>query len=147
MATDAQPPHAGTFEHRMPADPRNLAAFRGALRRWLPSVLGDQRRRSDVVLAASELASAAIRAATDAGVTVAARVWCDSGAVVVESRLESPTHRVVGGHGGAFAGNDGERGFSIVAALSESFGVKEVPSGVVVRARVPSGRFGAVGVG
>jgi anti-sigma regulatory factor (Ser/Thr protein kinase) len=131
----------GSFERALPATTRSLAGLRRALRRWLEDVVDDPRRRADVVLAASELAAASVRAAAVPDGSVRVRAWADQGSVVVESLAEVPGATAAANH--AFEGGDGERGFSIVAALSEVFALRDAPGGVVVKARVPSaGRFG-----
>jgi anti-sigma regulatory factor (Ser/Thr protein kinase) len=135
-----------SFEQRLPATTRSLAVLRTALRRWLEPIIEDSRRRGDVVLAASELAAAAVRAADEPGAEVNVRAWIDDSSVVVESRAEVPGPHSPSGQ--AFEGGDGERGFSIVAALAEVFALREAPAGVVVRARMGTrGRFGAFSPG
>jgi hypothetical protein len=130
------------FEVRMPADTVRLASVRRRLCDWLEAH-GATANRDDIVLAASELAAAAIRAASTSEATVLVRAWPEDDAVVVESGAEVPSDRALGLQGGAFDGNEGERGFSIVAALSDVFAVKDAPTGVVVRARVGS-RFDTI---
>jgi hypothetical protein len=125
------------FEVRMPADTVRLATVRRRLCDWLQAH-GATANRDDIVLAASELAAAAIRAAPTSDATVVVRAWPEDDAVVVESGAEVPSDRALGLHGGAFDGNEGERGFSIVAALSDVFAIKDAPTGMVVRARLGS---------
>ncbi|MDQ1521753.1 MAG: hypothetical protein QOI55_2826, partial [Actinomycetota bacterium] len=116
--------------------------LRHTFRDWLDETVVDDEVRNDMVLAASELAAAAIRAVPAADAAVAVRAWVDNGSVVLESRAEVGDHDFVGRPSKVFEGNDGERGFSIVAALSDVFAVKGMPSGVVVRARMARERFG-----
>jgi anti-sigma regulatory factor (Ser/Thr protein kinase) len=135
------------FEQRFPAMTRSLSELRHGLRPWLEQAVDGPGKRSDVLLAASELAAAAVRAApagADGAVAVAA--WVDDDGVVVESRSQLEERAYVGAPAAAFDGDDGERGFSIIAALSDVFAVKRAPSGVVVRAHMPC-RFDAVRAG
>jgi hypothetical protein len=138
---------ARPFERRMAASPSNLAELRRGLRAWLETTVDDPRRRTDIVLAASELAVAAMRAVPTADDAVAVAAWVDDDSVVVESRAEVHDEGVVRGSSRAFDGNDGERGFSIVAALSDVVAVKGAPRGIVVRAQLPNGRFGMAHTG
>jgi hypothetical protein len=137
----------GAFERHVPATVRYLADVRDGLRRWLDHTVEERGRRFDIVLAASELVAAAMRAVPRVGADVAIRAWVDGSDVVIESRAEVDDHALVGGPAHAFDGNDGERGFSIVAALSEVFAVRGIPHGVVVQARLRRARFGAVRAG
>jgi hypothetical protein len=130
------------FEREFPATTRSLADLRQGLRCWLEEVVEEPARRTDVVIAASELAAAAMRSARSVDGAVAIVAWVDGPSVVIESRAAVDD---VAGRAGALSGDnggaDGERGFSIVAALSDSLAVREAPDGVVVRARVPGRRF------
>jgi anti-sigma regulatory factor (Ser/Thr protein kinase) len=135
---------APPFERRMPASTSNLAELRRTLRAWLEATVDDAGRHADIVLAASELAVAAMRAVPTADDAVAVAAWLDDDSVVVESRAETSDEAVVGGPSRAFDGNDGERGFSIVASLSDVLAVKGARRGVVVRAQLPNHRFGSV---
>jgi anti-sigma regulatory factor (Ser/Thr protein kinase) len=136
-----------SYERRLPATPRSLAEFRSTLRDWLEGAVAEPERRADIVLAASELAAAAMRAVTEPGTAVGITAWIDDGAVIVESCAEVDHRGSRGGRAQAFEGSDGERGFSIVAALSDVFAVKDMPNAVVVRARLRRGRFGALTTG
>jgi anti-sigma regulatory factor (Ser/Thr protein kinase) len=128
-----------SYERRLPATPRSLAEFRSTLRGWLEGEVAEPDRRSDIVLAASELAAAAMRAAAEPRTTVEISAWVDDGAVIVESRAEVDHRGFGNGSAHVFEGNDGERGFAIVAALSDVFAVKDMPTTVVVRARLRRG--------
>jgi len=128
----------------MRAATANLADLRRSLRAWLEATVDDPRRRADIVLAASELAVAAMRAVPNADDAVAVEAWFDDDSVVIESRAETNDDAIVGGTSRAFDGNDGERGFSIVAALSDVLAVKGAPHGIIVRAQLANHRFGPV---
>lgn len=130
------------YERRLPASPQSLAQFRQSLRGWVATAVEHADRVTDIVLAASELVAATIRSAPDPTTQVVLRAWVDGGAVVVESAADAKPHQ---GDDGvtppSFDGTEGERGFSVVAALAETFAVTSRPEGVVVRARLPRGRF------
>jgi anti-sigma regulatory factor (Ser/Thr protein kinase) len=137
MANDV---HA--FERRLPATTQHLCGLRRNLRAWLEATVEDAGRRSDIVLAASELATATMRSAPASATDVAVRAWFDDDSFVVESSAEAHGGSTSGAPAGPFNGIDGERGFSIVAALSDVFAVRDAPGGVVVRAQVPCARLG-----
>jgi hypothetical protein len=142
VVADAPP-----FQRRVPAATVNLAELRRTLRAWLEGAVEDVARRGDIVLAASELAAAAMRAVPSDTDAVSVAAWVDDGDVVVESRADVDAEAFVGGPSRAFDGNDGERGFSVVAALADVLAVKGAPRGVIVRARLANRRFGPVGAG
>jgi anti-sigma regulatory factor (Ser/Thr protein kinase) len=125
------------FERELCPTEQSLATMRHELRDWLEHVIMDEERRVDVVLAASELASAALRTLSSSGTRIALRASVDDGDVVLECNSERPADA----DGGAFAtawltGDEGERAFSIIAALADVFAVKTLPGGVVGRARM-----------
>jgi anti-sigma regulatory factor (Ser/Thr protein kinase) len=134
--------HAYAFERRLPATTQHLSGLRKTLRAWLEGTVEDPSCRADIVLAASELATATMRAAPASATAVDVRAWLDDDSVVVESSAEARGATV--GPSGPFNGSDGERGFSIVAAVSDVFAVRDAPDGVVVRAQVPCSRLGHV---
>ena len=128
------------FEREFPATTQSLAGLRQGLRHWLEDAVAEPGRRTDVVIAASELAAAAMRNAAAPESAVAISAWVDGPNVVVESRAA-----VAASPAGAMSsiGDDvaGERGMAIIAALFDSLAVREAANGVVVRARVPGPRF------
>jgi anti-sigma regulatory factor (Ser/Thr protein kinase) len=129
------------FEREFPATTQSLAGLRQGLRHWLEDAVAEPARRTDVVIAASELAAAAMRNAAAPESAVAISAWVDGPNVVVESRAavaSSPARSAMSSIGDDVAG---ERGMAIIAALSDSLAVREAPNGVVVRARVPGRRF------
>jgi hypothetical protein len=136
---------ADMFELRIPADIRELGPMRRRLRAWLDRHSTPEPTSTDVVLAASELAAAAMRAAPAPDATVAMRAWPERDGIVVESGAEVQSDGIVGGHS-LFDGNEGERAFSVVASLSDVFGVRDAPHGVIVRARLAR-RFGTISPG
>jgi anti-sigma regulatory factor (Ser/Thr protein kinase) len=129
------------YERRLPAFPQSLAQFRQSLRRWVATAVEQPDRATDIVLAASELAAATIRSAPGPSAQVVLRAWVDGDAVVVESAADAQSHPGDGAAPRSFDGTEGERGFSVVAALADTFAVSSRPEGVVVRARLPRGRF------
>ncbi len=129
------------YERRLPAAPHSLAQFRRSLRAWTANAVEQPERAADVVLAASELAAATIRGATGPDDEVVLRAWVEDGAVVVESAVDSKAHGSDLATRGSFDGTEGERGFSVIAAIADTFAVTRRPQGVVVRARLPRGRF------
>jgi hypothetical protein len=131
------------YECHVAAATSNLAELRRTLRTWLEATVDDPNRRADMVLAASELAVAAMRAVPNADDAVALEAWVDDDSVVIESRAEAHDDAIVDRPSRAFDGNDGERGFSIIAALSDVLAVKGAPHGIVVRAQLAH-RFGPV---
>jgi anti-sigma regulatory factor (Ser/Thr protein kinase) len=136
-----------SFERRLPAATSSLAELRQTLREWLEGAVDDPALRADVVLAASELAVAAMRAAPGGNADLAVAAWVDNGSVVIETRSETGNDAFIGAPETAFDGSDGARGFSIIAALSDLFAVRGAPRGVVVRARLARHRFDAVPTG
>jgi hypothetical protein len=129
------------YERRLPASPQSLAQFRQSLRGWVATAVEEPYRATDIVLAASELAAATIRSAPGPATQIVLRAWVDGGAIVVESAAEAKPHGGDGVTSRSFDGTEGERGFSVVAALAETFAVTSRPDGVVVRARLPWRRF------
>jgi anti-sigma regulatory factor (Ser/Thr protein kinase) len=129
------------YEERLPASASSLARFRHSLRRWVTTAVDDPTRATDIVLAASELAAATIRSAPGASTQVVLRAWVDDGTIVVESTAAAKPHGGDAATHGSFDGVEGERGFSVVAALSDTFAVMSRPEGVVVRARLRRERF------
>ena len=137
-------PEVHAYERRLPAATQHLAGLRRTLREWLESAVDDPRRRADIVLAASELATATIRAASANASAIAVRAWIDHNSVVVESSALARDDATSAASSGPFNGSDGERGFSIVAALSDVFAVRDAAGGVVVRAQMRCSRLGDV---
>ncbi|MCU1430393.1 MAG: hypothetical protein JWL83_4393 [Actinomycetia bacterium] len=120
------------FEQRLPATTRSLAELRHAVREWAARATDDEDRMADIVLAASEMGAAAMRVAPPTA-TVVLAAWVDRACVVIESRVETSRDA----HAPHANDDDGdERGFSIVAALSDVIAVRDSSSGVVVRARL-----------
>jgi hypothetical protein len=127
------------FRATIAAAPQHLAPLRRTLRQWLDASIDDPLCRADVLLAASELAAAAVRATTEPHAAVSVSAWVEDGDVVVESVSDVTDRGFVGGPA-TFGGGDGERSLSVVAALSDVFAVRGVPSGVCVQARMTGGR-------
>jgi hypothetical protein len=136
------------FERELPATTRSLAGLRQGLRRWLEEAVAEPTGRTDVVIAASELAAAALRTASAPG-GVGFTAWVDGPNVVLESRAaaESSASPAASAVPVDDDGAAGERGMAIIAALSSSLAVRDEPNGVVVRVRVPSRRFDPFAVG
>jgi anti-sigma regulatory factor (Ser/Thr protein kinase) len=134
-------PVVHAYERRVPATTQHLAALRQTLRDWLEAAVDDPRRRTDIVLAASELATAMMRAASSDLSAIALRAWVDHNSVVVESRALAGADATTSASSRAFNGSDGERGFSIVASLSDVVAVRDATEGVVVRAQMPGPRL------
>jgi hypothetical protein len=125
------------FEQQLRAGEHSLATMRHALRDWLEPTVDSTERRLDIVLAASELGSAALRTLWSRDTTVTLRAEIDGADILLECRAE----RAVPGAEGSFptawlTGDEGERAFSIIAALADVFAVKTAPERVVGRARM-----------
>jgi hypothetical protein len=131
------------FEREIPATTRSLAGLRQGLRQWLEQAVQEPARRTDVVIAASELAAAALQRSPAPEAAVAITAWVDGPSVVVESRAE--VGRGASARPASPGDVAGERGMAIIAALSDSLAMREAPNGVVVRARVPGPAGAAVG--
>jgi anti-sigma regulatory factor (Ser/Thr protein kinase) len=129
------------YERRLPATTSSLARFRESLRTWMADeALDEPTRATDILLAASELVAATIRSAPGPSSNVVLRAWLEEGAVVVESAADARPH-ARDGTAGAFDGTDSERGFSVVAALADTFAVTSRPDVTVVRASLRHERF------
>jgi anti-sigma regulatory factor (Ser/Thr protein kinase) len=125
------------FEQELCPTEFSLATMRHSLRGWLEHSVIDEDRAVDIVLAASELGSAALRTLPSAGTRIVVRASIDGEDVVLECNSE----RVPDGDAVAFpnawlTGDEGERAFSIIAALADVFAVKTSPGRVVGRARL-----------
>lgn len=122
------------FEHELPATTGGLPGLRRAFREWTRGVVADDAIGTDLVLAASEMCSTAIRLAAREGAPVlAVRAWLDGAAMVIEIR--DPGGRVVEGGIRAVDADEGGRGLSIVATLADVFTVRAFGRGVLLRAR------------
>jgi hypothetical protein len=135
------------YERRLPAAARSLAQFRHTLRGWVATAVDEPASAADIVLAASELVAATIRSTPDPASNVVLRAWVEDGAVVVEASADAESHTGDAATHGSFVGTEGERGFSVVAALADTFAVTSRPEGVVVRARLPRRRFDGARLG
>jgi hypothetical protein len=111
--------------------------MRHALRSWLEDSIIDEKREVDIVLAASELGSAALRTLPSPGTRIVLRASIDRDDVVLECNSERVTGSDINAFPSAWlTGDEGERAFSIIAALADVFAVKTSPGRVVGRARM-----------
>jgi anti-sigma regulatory factor (Ser/Thr protein kinase) len=125
------------FEQELRPTEHSLATMRHALRAWLELSVIDEERRVDIVLAASELASAALRTLSSPGTTIVLRALLDQGDVVLECTSEQIAESDTSAFPTAWlTGDEGERAFSIIAALADVFAVKTSPGCVIGRARL-----------
>ena len=114
------------FECELPATNRNLGILRARFSEWLSTLPETRPDRSDLVLALSELAAAAVRGGAR-GDTLAARAWLDDGAVAIEVVAAQPLMRR--------EASDAERGFAIVASITDALSVRAQGDRTLVCAR------------
>lgn len=127
------------FECELPATNRNLGILRARFSAWLSTLPEPRPDRIDLVLALSELAAAAVRGrpssepssendeTTAVGEKVAAHAWVEDGAVAIEVVApQPPSHREV---------SDAERGFAIVASITDALSVRAQGDRTLVCAR------------
>jgi anti-sigma regulatory factor (Ser/Thr protein kinase) len=108
------------WRREFPAEARSLAAVRTSLEDWLATVPDDDAFRAEVVLAASELFTAAVRARTDQDppARLAVKAERERGAVAVE------VEAIDGGRGGHIQHVDASRPLAVAAAVSDTLTVR-----------------------
>jgi hypothetical protein len=122
------------FECELPATNRSLGLLRARFADWLSSLPERREDSIDLVLTISELAAAAVRDAADpngAGCSstemLAAHAWIEDGAVAIQVVAEHPIARR--------ETNDAERGFAIVASITDAVSVRAHGDRTLVCAR------------
>ena len=118
------------FECELPATNRSLGLLRARFAKWLAALPQPRADRIDLVLALSELAAAAVRGNESTVGTVdnmVAHVWFEDGAVAIEVVAAQPSTRR--------ESNDTERGFAIVASITDALSVRAQGDRTLVCAR------------
>ena len=126
---------AGPFDERYPADVRSVTVARRAVAAWLAAQPVDHARVPDLVLAVTELATNAVRAARTA---VDVRCWLTEDALMAEVTDDGP------GFDAEFPRHVREldllaergRGLFLVDALVDECTIESGPNGTIVRCYV-----------
>src|SRR3954454_6042239 len=121
------------FACELPADPKSLARLRARFAGWLTAIGVGEFVRRDLVLTISELATASLDDASEAGHWLRARAWRDDQGVAIEvsddrGSLDARAHSPDVGDRG--------RGLAVVATLADVLSVREVEGGRAMRARI-----------
>jgi anti-sigma regulatory factor (Ser/Thr protein kinase) len=126
----AEPTHP-RFECELPATNRSLGVLRARFSEWLATLPEPRADTLDLVLALSELAAAAVRGGRDstAGTIeeMVAHAWLDDGAVAIEVVAAQASARS--------ETNEAERGFAIVASITDALSVRAQGDRTLVCAR------------
>ena len=129
LALRLLPAEEGELRLRVPAEPEALQQVRRRLRRWLETAGAPDHAREDVVVAAAEAVSNAIRHAygpSNAWVEIEGELLDGEVEVVVRDRGRWRQPRGKGG-----------RGIDLMRACMASVEIERLPAGTVVRMRLP----------
>jgi anti-sigma regulatory factor (Ser/Thr protein kinase) len=117
------------FECELPATNRSLGILRSRFAEWLHRLPEPRADRIDLVLALSELAAAAVRGNESMSKTknFVAYAWLEDGAVAIQVLAPQPPVRR--------EASDAERGFAIVASITDALSVRALGDRTLVSAR------------
>jgi hypothetical protein len=116
-----------TFQCELPARAQSLATLRAEFADWLATFAPDSDDRLDLVLAMSEMATAALGGNDEIPTAepLRARAWNEGDGVSVEVVADERVD----------AGDQPEPGLSVVASLTDAFGMRAERGAVRLRAR------------
>lgn len=117
------------FECELPATNRSLGILRRRFAAWLTRLPERRTDRIDLVLALSELGAAAVRGneSMSEAESFMAYAWLEDGAVAIQVLAPQPQLRR--------EASDAERGFAIVASITDALSVRALGDRTLVSAR------------
>jgi PAS domain S-box-containing protein len=124
-----------TFDHRYPAEVMSVRMARSAVREWLDAHELAQDRMDDLLVALTELATNAVRAART---TIQVRAWATSDSVWVEVIADGAGFDPSIPHSARDLDPLAERGrgLFLVASLADECTIESGPNGTIVRCAV-----------